>query len=97
MASLADLAKQQGDGWTVSRNPVPKLDSQGLPVPGVYTVALTGPGGAAQRVATIYAPTPPGPTVVPNQIESDHQKANFDVVAVEETIKPGATTPAEQN
>jgi|SRR5215475_306880 len=95
MATLDELEKQQGTGWTAG-TPVPKLDSQGQPVAGVYTVVLTGPEGAS-RVATIYAPAPPGPTQLTNLIETDPRKATFDTMAVEDTIKPPTRTPAETN
>lgn len=96
MASLEQLVRQQGEGWAISGYPVPKLDDQGLPIPSVYTVALAGPEGA-QRVATIYAPPPAGPTTFPNLIETDPDRANFDVMAVEESIKAPSQTKEETN
>jgi hypothetical protein len=90
MSSLTDLVAKQGAGWSAS-NPVPKLDNQGLPIPGVYTVSLTGPNGA-QRIATVYAPPGLGPTD-PMQISPG--EADFQEMSVEETIKPSTQTQAE--
>ena len=92
---LADLIKQQGEGWNATGNATPKLDNDGLPVPGVYTVVLAGPNGA-QRVATIYAPEEKGPTQF-TRPDADLPNANFAIMAVEDSIKPPTQTPEETN
>jgi len=93
---LADLLKQQGEGWTATGNAAPKLDNDGMPVPGVYTIVLAGPNGA-QRIATVYsADTGQGPTQFVRP-DADLPNAKFSIVAVEDSIKPPTTSPEEKN
>jgi hypothetical protein len=88
---LADLIKQQGEGWAATGNAVPKLDESGAPIPNVYTVVLVGPNGA-QRIATVFSPEGAGSTP-----DTDLPNATFDVIGTQDTIKPPTQTAEETN